>query len=85
MLARLRKLYLLARTWKWGSTKPPEICPVCTPWLLSPENVMALLSEAIVENSDLVCVGGRVLCKQTAVLAREAGRAEAESSLQLSG
>jgi hypothetical protein len=46
---------------------------------------MLVLGEAILENSDLICVGGRVLCKQTAVLAREAGRAEAESSLQLSG
>jgi hypothetical protein len=34
---------------------------------------MLVLREAIIENSDLVCVGERILRQQIAVLAREAG------------
>jgi hypothetical protein len=50
----------------------PELCPICSPWLLSPANVMLVLGKAIVHFGDLVCVGGRALCKQAAALAREA-------------
>jgi len=50
----------------------PELWPTCNPWLPCPANVMLVLGKAIVHDSDLVCVGGRVLCKQTAALAREA-------------
>ena len=34
--------------------------------------MMLVLDEAIVHISNLVCVGGRALCKQAAALAREA-------------
>jgi hypothetical protein len=40
----------------------PELCPICSPWLLSPANVMLVLGKAIVHIGDLVYVGGRVLC-----------------------
>jgi hypothetical protein len=35
----------------------PELCPNCSPWLLSPANVLLVLRKAIVHNSDLVGVG----------------------------
>jgi hypothetical protein len=43
--------HLPAGMWKWLSIEP-ELYPTCSPWLLSPSNLVVMLGKVIVHGSD---------------------------------